>query len=71
MSSKPKLIIGRVETSKAGEVDLVPLRAIDPHREDALRHQRKLAALIAAAYLYRDQPSARSLRYLKEAALAL
>lgn len=70
MNSKPVLIIGRVETAKGGELTIAPLNTAS-HSETTLEHQRKVAALIAAAYLYRDEPTKKRLGDLAKAAQVL
>ena len=68
--TKPTLIIGRVEFDEGGGRSIVPL-STPSHKQTTLEHQRKVAALIAAAYLYRDEPSKQHLEYLAEAAQGL
>lgn len=63
--SKP-LIMGRVEV-----VDGVPRVVPFGKAEAALDHQQKLAALIAAAYVYRDTHSFESIERLKRCAEVL
>lgn len=65
--TRPRLIIGRVETAKGGEQVLSPIS----HEKVVLDHQRKTAALIAAAYLYRDEPTTEHLTALLRAARTL
>lgn len=69
--TRPTLIVGKIARAENGSQVLEPLGNIDPHGQEVLAHQQKVAALIAAAYLYRDRPSAKNLAMLTEAARAL
>lgn len=63
---KSKLIVGRLVPVEGGQ-------AVEPlqHGTVVLDHQHKLAALIAAAYVYRDEQTRASLDKLRQAALDL
>lgn len=64
-----QLIVGRVVDLDDGRKGIVPLDTqITTHGVQVLEHQKKTAALIAAAYLYRDNPSLETLHALKQAA---
>lgn len=63
-----KFLMGRIETIGDRKV-VVPIQPI--HKEVALRHQQTVAALIAAAYLFKGDGSVENLALLKEAARSL
>ena len=66
---KPKLVVGRVVELDSGKRGVAPLGP--SHSEVALEYQRHLAALIAAAYLYKDLHTVESIERLKRAAEAM
>lgn len=66
MTGKPKLILGKV-VFRENQTTVEPF----PHTEVALRHQKKTAALIAAAYRYQEEQTDRTLANLLHAALDL
>lgn len=71
MSGNKKLILGRV-VEYDNQTGVVPLsNQLTEHDVRVLDHQQRLAALIAAAYLYRDDPSEHHLNLLEEAARAI
>ncbi len=61
-----KLIVGKLEID-GNEKVIVPLAK----KQEVMEHQKKMAALIAAAYLYRDNPCEESIYKLLHAATDL
>jgi len=62
-----KLIMGKIELAPGGERVVVPLAK----KQEVSSHQKKVAALIAAAYLYKEEHSFESIERLKRAAEVL
>lgn len=73
MSDEPKLVIGRLENLDHDRGVVVPLGPVREESHDAvtLKYQRRLAALIAAAHLYKELHTVESIERLKRAAEGL
>lgn len=67
-----KFVVGRITGLPEADIEPPPLdRRISPHSVRVHDHQRRLAVLISAAYLYKEERTEEALKRLREAAISL